>query len=192
MSSSAGILTTSGVLGIFSSMYRTPAILRLSVRRAEKPEPATAPQSPPEPEAVEPPVAECAAFIRLCRDHLVPLVDNAPGVTRKELRILKDLRSERGDIAAAVARRLGIDDGEMSRLVKRLAARELLMRMPADSPRRSALRLTPTGRALVDRSTWADHVMLEARLEELTAAEQESLRRAMAVVSELLCETELD
>jgi DNA-binding MarR family transcriptional regulator len=137
-------------------------------------------------------VAECAAFIRLCRDHLVPLVDNAPGVTRKELRILKDLRSERGDIAAAVARRLGIDDGEMSRLVKRLAARELLMRMPADSPRRSALRLTPTGRALVDRSTWADHVMLEARLEELTAAEQESLRRAMAVVSELLCETELD
>ena len=34
---------------------------------------------------------------------------------------------------------------------------------------------------------WAEHMLLEARLEELSPEEQESLRRAMAVVTELLC-----
>ena len=163
-------------------MYRTPSILRLSVHR----EVSLGPVAPPQP-LPEPPVAECAAFIRRCRDSLVPLLDCSAGVTRKELRILKDLRSERGDRASDVARRLGIDDGEMSRLVKRLAAKDWAGRTPADGRGRSALRLTPTGRALVDRSNWAEHMMLEARLEELSAAEQESLRRAMAVVADLLC-----
>ncbi len=86
-----------------------------------------------------------------------------------------------------MARNLSIDDGEMSRLVKRLSARNLLSKAPAPDRRKSALRLTSTGRALVDRSNWAEQVTLEARLEELSAEEQESLRKAMAVVTELLC-----
>ena len=167
-------------------MYRTPTILRLSLHREDRPEPAATPQPAP---PCEPPVAECAAFIRLCRDRLVPMIDRANGVTPKELRILKDLRSERGDCAATVGRRLAIDDGEMSRLVKRLAARALLSKTPTPKRGKAALRLTPTGRALVDRSIWAEHCLLEARLEELTAEEQEILRRAMTVVKELLCGT---
>ena len=163
-------------------MYWAPTILRLSVHREVKPEPVAEPQAPPEP-----PVAECAVFIRFCRDRLVPLIDRAAQVTPKELRILKDLRSERGDCAASVARKLGIDDGEMSRLTHRLAAKDWLLRIPGPDRRKAALRLTPTGRALVDRSNWAEHVMLEARLEELTAEEQARLRDAMAVVTELLC-----
>lgn len=161
-------------------MYRTPSILRLSVQREVRPEPVATPQPVPEP-----PVAECLAFIRRCRDRLVPLLDCSPVATPKELRILKDLRSERCDCAADVARRLGIDDGEMSRLVKRLSAKELLSKTTGCA--KSALRLTPTGRALVDRSNWAEHMVLEARLEDLTPEEQESLRRAMAVVTGLLC-----
>ena len=175
------VLTASGAIGIFSSMYRTPPILRLTVHRQAKPEPALPPHPLPAP-----PVAECAAFIRRCRDSLVPLLDRADGVTSKELRILKDLRSERGDSAANVARRLGIDDGEMSRLVNRLTSKDLAMRIRTTNRGRSALRLTPTGRALVDRSAWAEHMALEARLEELSAAEQDSLRKAMALVTKLL------
>jgi DNA-binding MarR family transcriptional regulator len=153
-------------------MYQPPGILRLSVHRE-----AMAEQAPP--------VAECLAFIRLCRDSLVPLLDRAAGVTPKELRILKDLRSESGDSAAAVAKRLKIDDGEMSRLMKRLAAKDLLTRTLRPNRRTSALTLTPTGRALVDRSNWAEHEVLEALMEELTAEEQARLREAMAVVREL-------
>lgn len=175
-------MTASGSLGIYSAMYWTPTILRLSVHREVKPEPVS--PAPPPPVA---PVAECAAFIRYCRDSLVPLIDRAAGVTAKELRILKDLRSEHGDCAAAVARRLGIDDGEMSRLVGRLAAKEWLVRTRAPDCRKSALRLTPAGRALVDRSNWAEHVALEARLKELSAQEQVRLREAMAMVTGLLC-----
>lgn len=163
-------------------MYRMPTILRLSVHPERKPEPVAAPAPPPEP-----PVAECAAFIRCCRDSLVPLIDRSVGMTVKELRILKDLRSERGDCAASVAKRLVIDDGEMSRLTARLAAKAWLERLPGLNRRKAALRLTPTGRALVDRSNWAEHVTLEARLQELTVEEQARLREAMVVVTELLC-----
>lgn len=163
-------------------MYRTPSILRLSVQREVRPDPVATPQPVPEP-----PVAECLAFIRRCRESLVPLLDCSPAATPKELRILKDLRSERGDSASDVARRLGIDDGEMSRLVRRLSAKELLSKAPGSDRRKAALRLTPTGRALVDRSNWAEHMVLEARLEDLTPEEQKSLRRAMAVVTGLLC-----
>lgn len=161
-------------------MYRTPTIPRLSLHRETRPEPIEAPQR-------EPPVAECAAFIRLCRDRLVPMIDRANGVTRKELRILKDLRSERGDCAATVGRRLAIDDGEMSRLIKRLAARALLSKTPTPKRHKAALLLTPTGRALVDRSIWAEHMVLEARLEQLSGVELESLRQAMTVVREQFC-----
>ncbi len=157
-------------------MYWSPGILRLSVAVASEAE-------PPRP----PPVAECAAFIRFCREHLVPLLDRAAGVTPKELRLLKDLRSERGDSAAAAAKRLRIDDGEMSRLVKRLCVKGFLSKTPAPDRRRSALVLTPTGRALVDRSNWAEHEVLEGLLDELTEEECQRLREAMGVVRSLLC-----
>ena len=68
-------------------MYRTPAILRLSVHRKVKPQPVATLNAPSKP-----PVAQCAAFIRLCRDSLVPLLDRSAMVTAKELRILKELR----------------------------------------------------------------------------------------------------
>jgi DNA-binding MarR family transcriptional regulator len=163
-------------------MYWRPAIFRVSAHREVRPEPVATPPAPPDP-----PVAECAAFIRLCRDRLVPLLDRAAGVTSKELRILRDLRSERGDCASEIGRRLAIDDGEMSRLISRLEARELLGRTAARDRRKTALRLTPTGRALVDRSNWAEHMVLEARLEGLSAEEQAKLREAMSVVTTLLC-----
>ena len=131
-------------------------------------------------------MAQCAAFIRLCRDSLVPLLDRSATVTPKELRILKELRSERGDCAAVVRATLAIDDGEMSRLIARLVARNLVAKTPATDRRKSALWLTPTGRALVDRTNWAEHCLLEERLDGLTAAEQDDLRQAMAAVTALL------
>lgn len=168
-------------------MYRTPAILRFSVHQKAEPQriapqPVARPQVPPEP-----PVAECAAFIRLCRDSLMPLLDRSALATPKEFRILKLLRAERGDCAAVVGSALAIDDGEMSRLISRLAGRNLVARTSATDRRRTALRLTPTGRALVDRGNWAEHCLLEARLEALTTAEQDALRRAMAAVTDLPC-----
>ena len=161
-------------------MYRTPSIFRFSVHREAGPEPIATLNAPSRP-----PVAQCAAFIRLCRDSLVPLLDRSAVVTVKELRILKALRAERGDCAAAVSTTLAIDDGEMSRLIARLSARNLVSKTPATDRRKSALWLTPTGRALVDRTNWAEHCLLEARLEELTAAEQDTLRQAMAAVTAL-------
>lgn len=163
-------------------MYRQPAILRYGVPRQEK---AQAPASPERP--AEPPVAECLRLIRACRDSLLPLLDRSAQATRKELKILKDLRSERGDCAATLRARLAIDDGEMSRLTARLAAKGLLSRTKAAGSRKVALRLTPTGRALVDRSNWAEHCLLEARLETLTPTEHEALRSAVTVVADLLC-----
>ena len=175
-------LTPSGGLGINSEMYRTPSILRLSVHREAEPEPIATLNAP-----TKPPVAQCAAFIRLCRDSLVPLLDRSAIATPKELRILKELRSERGDCAAAIRTTLAIDDGEMSRLIARLAARNLVSKTPGIDRRKSALWLTPTGRALVDRTNWAEYSLLEARLEALTPAEQSTLRQAMAAVTALLC-----
>ena len=163
-------------------MYRTPAILRFSAHRNAGLEPVATLMAPSEP-----PVAQCAAFIRLCRDSLVPLLDRSATVTPKELRILKELRSERGDCATAIRATLAIDDGEMSRLIARLSARNLVSKTPATDRRKSALWLTPTGRALVDRGNWAEHCLLEARLEGLTAAQQDTLRQAMAAVTALLC-----
>ena len=163
-------------------MYRTPAILRFGVQRNSRPEPAPPPAAPPAP-----PVAQCLNFIRLCRSTLVPLLDRSAIATPKELRILKELRAERGDCAAVAGRTLAIDDGEMSRLIARLTAKDLLARTGAKDRRKAALWLTPTGRALVDRGLWAEHCLLEARLEGLTAAEQDTLRQAMAVVTDLLC-----
>ena len=163
-------------------MYRTPSILRLSVDRRERAKPVAAPPAPREP-----PVAECLNFIRLCRDGLLPLLDRSACATPKEFRILKVLRAERGDCAAAVSARLAIDDGEMSRLVTRLEAKGLLIRTKTEGRRKTALWLTPTGRALVDRINWAEHQVLEARLEGLTSAEQDTLRLSMAAVADLLC-----
>ena len=163
-------------------MYRTPSIFRFSVHREAGPEPIATLNAPSRP-----PVAQCAAFIRLCRDSLVPLLDRSAMVTVKELRILKELRAERGDCAAVIRVRLLIDDGEMSRLIARLAARNLIAKTPAKDRRKSALWLTPTGRALVDRNNWAEYSLLEARLEGLTPAEQSTLRQAMAAVTALLC-----
>ena len=163
-------------------MYRTPSILRLSVHREAEPDPIATLNAP-----TKPPVTQCAAFIRLCRDSLVPLLDRSAMVTPKQLRILKELRAERGDCAAAIRVTLAIDDGEMSRLIARLAARNLVAKTPATDRRKSALWLTPTGRALVDRTNWAEYSLLEARLEGLTPAEQSTLRQAMAAVTALLC-----
>jgi DNA-binding MarR family transcriptional regulator len=161
----------------------TPPIIRLSVLQEIRRQPVPETQAPPPP---EPPVTECRAFIRFCRDSLVPLIDRAAEVTPKELRLLRDLRTEKGESAAQVARRLGIDDGEMSRLTRKLEAKGLLAKTPAPDRRAIALRLTPTGRALVDRSSWAEHMLLETRLQELSAEDQARLKEAMAVVMEVL------
>ena len=179
-------------------MCRTPAIPRFSVHKELAPQPVATPEAPsrqPEapsrpPEAPsEPPVAQCAAFIRVCRDSLVPLLDRSALATPKEFRILKQLRAERGDCAATVARALAIDDGEMSRLTARLVARNLVDKVPAAGRRKSALRLTSLGRALVDRGHWAEHCLLEARLEGLDGPELEALRQAIETVTDLLCGT---
>ena len=168
-------------------MYRTPSILRFSAHEKIAPEPVATPEAP-----FHPPVAQCAAFIRLCRDRLVPLLDRSALATPKEFRILKQLRSERGDCAAAIATALAIDDGEMSRLIARLVVRNLVSRTPAPGRRKTALHLTSLGRGLVDRGNWAEHCLLEARMEGLTVAEQDTLRRAMAAVTDLLCGADSD
>lgn len=82
--------------------------------------------------------------------HAFALKVEAHGVTVAEWVLLRALFDRDGTAPSGMAQALGMTRGAISKLVDRLAEKELLRRMPGETDRRyQALELTPRGRALV-------------------------------------------
>jgi len=108
-----------------------------------------------------------------------------------EVRVLYELAQKADITASAVARRLGLDAGYLSRILRRLGTRRLVAR--AASPRdkrQSLLRLTDKGRATfgpLDARASAAVADLVARV---SGADQRRLLEAMATIESLLGDRE--
>jgi DNA-binding MarR family transcriptional regulator len=104
-----------------------------------------------------------------------------------EVRVLYELAHRPGTTAVELSRDLGLDQGYLSRILRRFDRERLLRRAPAEHDRRRALlSLTAKGeRTFAPLNTGArDHV--EALMAPLSANERKALVKAMRAIEELL------
>lgn len=110
------------------------------------------------------------------------------GLTLSQVTILLLLKESRGGTMSMgqIARELGVSLPTTSGLVDRLYREGLVTRVVDDSDRRVVLvRLTPEGRAVIQRMLRVLTDLLTHLLADLTEAEQESLAQAVERVFEL-------
>lgn len=104
-----------------------------------------------------------------------------------EARVLYELAHREAPRAAVLARELGLDPGYLSRILKRFAARSLIVREGSASDRRqSDLRLTEAGRAAFAPLDAASRIQVGDMLAALGPAERERLIEALTTVEQLL------
>lgn len=103
------------------------------------------------------------------------------GLSLSEVRVLYELSEEGAATARDLALRLGIDEGYLSRIVKRLGARGWIDRRadPADA-RRRAIALTPAGRAAFAPLVEASRADVRARIGGLAPGAVRAATGAMA------------
>lgn len=106
------------------------------------------------------------------------------GITGPQRLALRLISRFPGLPAGRLARLLHLHPSTVSGVVKRLASRGLIVR-GADGPdrRRSLLRLTPAGHALLDRPVPSIESAVEASLRLLTPKQVEIALRALGVVA---------
>jgi len=110
-------------------------------------------------------------------------------LSRPARRLLADLAQTRGKLARDAARELDIDPGQLSRLVARLEAEGLLVRLPPKSDgRQSPLAITPSGRAALRRAERAIDEAVDELLQGVAADRRRELAAAMQMVEGLLVE----
>lgn len=111
------------------------------------------------------------------------------GLTLSEVRVLYELAAGELCTARALAQALQLDEGYLSRLLKRFAARGWLARRPdpADA-RQSLLALTPAGTAAFQPLAQRSRSDVGAMLAGLDAAAQEDLAGALERAQRLLAE----
>lgn len=109
------------------------------------------------------------------------------GFSLLEARILYELAHCDDVTAADLARRLAIDAGYLSRLLKKLQRQGLLFRVrsPVDG-RATLLSLTPAGRAAFEPLSRASQEQVAAMLAELTPDEVRSVTESMRTIERLL------
>ncbi|TBW33700.1 MarR family transcriptional regulator [Siculibacillus lacustris] len=109
-----------------------------------------APQAPPAPSLADAAIDRIRAFNRYYTRRLDILAEHyldSP-FTLVEARLVWEIADRRAATAADLARDLGLDPGQASRILKRFEARGLIHRTPApDDGRRSEIRLTEAGLA---------------------------------------------
>ena len=99
------------------------------------------------------------------------------GITHAQGSILLMLRSGRFDNASQLAREMYIDAAAMTRMVDRLAKRDLIKRMPSDDDRRvSRLQLTVAGGRLADQLPAVFIAARERNFDGLSAEEMGFLK----------------
>jgi DNA-binding MarR family transcriptional regulator/GNAT superfamily N-acetyltransferase len=104
-----------------------------------------------------------------------------------EARVLYEIANSDRPAAAGIGKRLNLDAGYLSRIVKRLVKAGILNRVPSGTDgRERMLSLTPKGReqfAALDRRS---HEEVTAMLRRLRPARQEELARALETAQRLL------
>lgn len=117
----------------------------------------------------------------LGRSHL------GSGLGLTEVRILHDLDDPKPPAARALARGLGLDEGQMSRTLARLERRGwLTRRVSAGDARRRDLRLTAAGRVLVADLKARSRAAIEAMIAPLSHPDRLALSEALAGAEALL------
>lgn len=118
-------------------------------------------------------------LMRFIRDQVRQ--GRAAGLTLPQYRALNFVRRTRQPSLSAVAARLGLSLPAMSRLAGGLVERRLLERRPVATNRRQiALGLTARGEATLESGRAVIRRELAGALEELSAAEHGTVRRALA------------
>ena len=100
-----------------------------------------------------------------------------------EARVLWEIANRHRPAAAEIARDLGLDPGQVSRLLQRLEARRLVLRMPSPvDARRSTIGLTEAGRAAYADMDAEQHARIAAGL---TGLEPEAIGRLTAAMTDV-------
>lgn len=106
-----------------------------------------------------------------------------------EARVLYEIAQDGAATAGAIARRLDLDPGYLSRLLGRFAARGLISRrVSAADARQSRLALTARGRQVFRCFEERSNRHVEAMLDRLGPADETCLAAAMATIENLLGE----
>lgn len=109
------------------------------------------------------------------------------GHTLSEVRVLYEIAHRKAPVAAELARELGLDAGHLSRLLRRLGARKLVVQRPhASDARRSVLELTAAGRKAIAALERASSAQAAALVAHLDAGRARELRAAMHAVEHAL------
>jgi DNA-binding MarR family transcriptional regulator/N-acetylglutamate synthase-like GNAT family acetyltransferase len=109
------------------------------------------------------------------------------GLGLTEVRILHDLALRPSPRARALARDLGLDEGQLSRTLKTFERKGWLNRAPAaDDARQRELRLTAEGETLARRLREASRDEIGAMLSDLSPGETAALAEAVGTAERLL------
>lgn len=146
-------------------------------------------------ESGEPPTAEDIATVRHFNrfyTRLLGLLDkgllNSP-FSLTEVRVLYELAHRPGRTAAELGRKLGVDAGYLSRILKKLKARKLIVRKQAERDGRQALlSLTPAGCKAFKPLDHASQIQVKGMLAPLTPWKRASLIAAMKTIERTLGE----
>lgn len=109
------------------------------------------------------------------------------GFTLSEVRALHDLAAGDGPTARDLASALALDEGYLSRILKRFRARGWIERHPdPGDARRGRLRLTPAGLAGLTPLRARARDRIEAQIGHLAGPERDALTAAMARIETIL------
>lgn len=95
------------------------------------------------------------------------------GLTPAQYQLMLGLRGHPNPLQHELSERLGVTKGNVSQMVSRLEARELVIRVPRGAA--NELQLTDDGRALVDRLVPAQREFLKDQFSALTPDELSDL-----------------
>lgn len=158
-------------------------------------ETATAPDLAGSPELADPPnlpdLDAMRRFARCVTERLGVLDErlNDGPFPLSEARVLYELATREGDTASDLARRLRMDPGYLSRILKRFRAEGLVADGPAPETgdrRRRPLRLTDAGRAVFAPLETASRRAMAALAEPLAPLVRREMLQAMATVAAAL------
>jgi len=122
------------------------------------------------------------AFPRLWRLLEEQIASQVP-LSRNEIRLLRQIPAE-GAPAGDLARGLGIDPGQLSRLLSRLVRRRLLARTRSGGDaRRHRIMMSDRGRLARTAIDHATSAIAERVLGSLSASERRQLRQAAGLIA---------
>ena len=109
------------------------------------------------------------------------------GIGMAEVRVLYDLAQEEGLTARVLARRLRLDEGQLSRMLKRFETQGLLSRLPhAGDARQRVLALTAAGQARLAPLQARSRADMAQRLSGLSPANRAAMVAAMQALRSAL------